>query len=103
VEIKRELEPTRLLTLGGAGDSRKTCMALGVARDLLDSYPDGVWLVELAPLSERKLVPRAMAAGTLGVLECPQGQLADALASVRAGQLIRLRNFCQGDRTCTTP
>jgi predicted ATPase len=77
-------------------------MALEVARDLLDSYPVGVWLVELAPISEGKVVPRAVA-GTLGVLECPQEQLADALASVRAGRLIRLRNFCQGDRTCTTP
>jgi hypothetical protein len=60
-EIKRELEMSRLLTLTGAGGSGKTRLALEVARDLLDTYPDGVWLVELAPLSEAKLVPKAVA------------------------------------------
>src|SRR5215213_6118050 len=55
LEVKRELEMTRLLTLTGAGGSGKTRLALEVARDLIESYPDGVWLVELAPLSEGTL------------------------------------------------
>jgi len=52
---------TRLLTLTGVGGSGKTRLALEVARDLVEAYPDGVWLVELAPLSEEVLVPKAVA------------------------------------------
>jgi predicted ATPase len=57
MEIKRHLAMTRLLTLTGVGGSGKTRLALEVARDLIGAYPDGVWVVELAPLSEGTLVP----------------------------------------------
>jgi DNA-binding SARP family transcriptional activator len=71
LELKRELAMTRLLTLTGAGGSGKTRLALEVARDLVGAYPDGVWLVELAPLSEGKLAPQAVA-DALGVPEEPE-------------------------------
>jgi predicted ATPase/DNA-binding SARP family transcriptional activator/DNA-binding CsgD family transcriptional regulator len=78
VESKRELAMTRLLTLTGVGGSGKTRLALEVARDLIGAYPDGVWLVELAPLSEGKLVPQAVAR-TMRVREQPGRPLIDAL------------------------
>jgi predicted ATPase/DNA-binding NarL/FixJ family response regulator len=81
LEIRRELETTRLLTLTGAGGSGKTRLALEVARDLMDAYPDGVWLVELAPLSEEELVPKAVAEA-LEVAERPGEPLADTLTEV---------------------
>ena len=56
-EVERELAMARLLTLTGVGGSGKTRLALEVARDLVEAYPDGVWLVELSPLSEAALVP----------------------------------------------
>lgn len=57
-EIKRELAMTRLLTLTGVDGSGKTRLALDVARDLIEANPDGVWQVELAPLSEAALIPK---------------------------------------------
>jgi predicted ATPase/DNA-binding SARP family transcriptional activator/DNA-binding CsgD family transcriptional regulator len=79
VEIKRELTMTRLLSLTGVGGSGKTRLALEVASDLVGAYPDGVWLVELASLSDGDLVPRAVA-DAMGVLERPDQPLADTLA-----------------------
>jgi predicted ATPase len=61
LEVKGDLAMTRLFTLTGAGGSGKTRLALEVARELVEAYPDGVWLVELAPLPEEALVPKAVA------------------------------------------
>jgi non-specific serine/threonine protein kinase len=77
-EIKRLLDPDgsgiRLMTLTGAGGCGKTRLAIVVAQDLVAVFPDGVWLVELAPLAEPVLVLHAVAA-TLGVREEPQRPL----------------------------
>ena len=80
-EVKRELEMSRLLTLTGTGGSGKTRLALEVARDLMEAYSDGVWFVELAPLSEEALVPKAVAEA-LEVPERPDEPLAETLKEV---------------------
>jgi predicted ATPase/class 3 adenylate cyclase len=69
-EVEALLGGTRLLTLAGAGGTGKTRLGLQVAAHLLDQYEDGVWLVELAPLSDPALVPQAVAA-PFGVKEEP--------------------------------
>lgn len=56
-EIKQLLESSRLVTLTGTGGSGKTRLALQVAKDLVDSHRDGVWLVELAALNDPSRVP----------------------------------------------
>jgi predicted ATPase len=60
-EIKDLLRASRLLTLLGAGGSGKTRLALQAAADLLEEYPDGVWVIELAPLSDPSLIVQRVA------------------------------------------
>jgi predicted ATPase/DNA-binding SARP family transcriptional activator/DNA-binding CsgD family transcriptional regulator len=95
VEVKRTLAMTRLLTLTGAGGSGKTRLALEVARELVGSYPDGVWLVELAPISEEGLVAQEVA-NVLGVQERPDEPLADTLVEALAGkQTLLVLDNCE--------
>jgi predicted ATPase/DNA-binding CsgD family transcriptional regulator len=93
--VKRELEVTRLITLTGAGGSGKTRLALEVARGLVEAYPDGVWLVELATLSGEVLVPKAVAEA-LEVPERPGELLADTLTEVLADkELLLVLDNCE--------
>ena len=65
-EVRALVESSRLVTLTGAGGCGKTRLSLQVAAELLDGAGDGVWLVELAALSDPDAVP-AIIAGTLGI------------------------------------
>ena len=89
LEIERELEMSRLITLTGTGGSGKTRLALEMSRDLLEAYPDGVWFVELAPLSEEALVPKAVAEA-VEVPERPDEPLADTLIEVLGSRELLL-------------
>ncbi len=78
-EVKRLLSHTRLVTLTGAGGCGKTRLALQVPADLLQDYPDAVWLVELAVLADPSLVPQ-VSASALGVRKQPGRTLTETLS-----------------------
>ena len=58
-EVSQLVRDHRLVTLTGSGGTGKTRLALKAAEGLLEHFPDGVFLVELAPLSDPDLVPQA--------------------------------------------
>jgi predicted ATPase/DNA-binding SARP family transcriptional activator/DNA-binding NarL/FixJ family response regulator len=95
VEVKRTLAMTDLLTLTGTGGCGKTRLALEAARDLVGIYPDGGWLVELAPLSDGALLPQAVAA-TLGVREQPGRPLIETLLdALRDKEMLLILDNCE--------
>ena len=59
-QIKKRLEKNRLVTLTGSGGVGKTRLSIQVASELLDDYPHGAWLVELAPITDPALVTRTV-------------------------------------------
>lgn len=60
-EVERLVRRHRLVTLTGIGGVGKTRLALEVARRAADLFPDGVWFVDLAPLSDPDLVAASVA------------------------------------------
>jgi DNA-binding winged helix-turn-helix (wHTH) protein len=85
----------RLVTLTGAGGIGKTSLSLEVARRLLPEFTDGVWAIELAPLSDPNLVPAAVATALgldLGDDVISPERLANALA---AKHLLLLLDNCE--------
>ena len=94
-ELKELLATTRLVTLTSMGGTGKTRLSLQVAADVMDDYPDGVWLVELASLADERLVPAAVAS-VLGVKEEAGHPVLEALEKfVRDRQLLLILDNCE--------
>jgi predicted ATPase/class 3 adenylate cyclase/DNA-binding CsgD family transcriptional regulator len=94
-ELDKLLAATRLLTLTGAGGCGKTRLALQLAADALDRYPDGAWWLELAPLSDPSLIESALAT-TVGVRPLPgQTPLQAAVLHLAAHQALVLLDNCE--------
>jgi predicted ATPase/class 3 adenylate cyclase len=83
------LRAHRLVTLVGAGGAGKTRLAVEAARVVVDEYPDGVWFVDLAAVSDPALVDVAVAAA-LGIRPEPGRAIADTIADHAAGRRMLL-------------
>jgi non-specific serine/threonine protein kinase len=77
-EIKYLLKENRLVMLTGTGGSGKTRLALQVAEEMQGSYPEGVWLVELANISEASLVAQTIV-NVLNITSKTEATLDEAL------------------------
>jgi predicted ATPase/DNA-binding winged helix-turn-helix (wHTH) protein len=94
-EVLRLAAAYRLVTLTGAGGIGKTRLALAAAHQLVPQFADGVWLTELAPLSDPGLVPAAVAAAV--GLQIPAGAVtAERVANALSGkELLLLLDNCE--------
>jgi predicted ATPase/DNA-binding winged helix-turn-helix (wHTH) protein len=78
-ELAGLISSSRLLTLTGAGGVGKTRLSIRLGIALVDRYRDGIWLIDLAPLSAPDLIVPTIAS-TLGVREVAHRSLSDTLA-----------------------
>src|SRR5690349_12934796 len=93
--LQQCLHEHRLLTLTGAGGTGKTRLALQAAIAERERFADGVWLVELAPLSRPELVEETIAT-VLAVPETADSPLEERLcAALSAKHLLLLLDNCE--------
>ena len=86
---------SRLVTLVGPGGIGKTRLSLQAAAGLYEEYPDGVYLVELAPLSDPALVVHAVAS-VLGLRdEAERSGLETLSAALRDKRLLLILDNCE--------
>src|SRR5689334_15648591 len=94
-EIKEALRAHRLVTLIGSGGAGKSRLSLQVGRALLDQFSDGVWLVELAPVTDPSLVPQTLLA-TLNLREDSLRSNTDILIDhLRSKTILLLLDNCE--------
>ncbi|GIF57243.1 hypothetical protein Air01nite_33380 [Asanoa iriomotensis] len=88
-ELTSLLRDNRLVTVVGAGGAGKTRVAVEVAGPLVDSYPDGVWFVDIATVTDPGLVAFAIAA-VFGLRPEPGRPMIDTLVDHAAGKRMLL-------------
>jgi predicted ATPase/class 3 adenylate cyclase len=94
-EVKRLLGTTHLLTLTGTGGTGKSRLSVQVAADLLDQFPDGVWLIELATIDDSAQVASAIAA-PLRVRDEPEQPMLITLTNyLRHKKLMLILDNCE--------
>src|SRR5258706_4663353 len=95
IQLKARLAEHRLVTLTGSGGVGKTRLSLATAETLLSDFAAGVWLVELAPLTDAALVPQQVAT-SLGLRDEPGRPIIETLtAFLHARQVLLVLDNCE--------
>src|SRR5207237_4041057 len=81
------LSRERLLTIVGPGGIGKTTVALAVAERMVAAYEHGVWLIDVAPVGDPRLVPSAVAT-VLGLEVRTDNPLPGLVAGLRHQRML---------------
>jgi len=93
-ELRELLRHNRLVTLVGTGGIGKTRLGLEAARATLEEFPDGVWLAELAPLTDPDLAASAINAA-LGLQSGAAWTSERLAAALRGRRLLLVLDNCE--------
>jgi predicted ATPase len=93
-EVVALMRKSPLVTLVGSGGVGKTRISLQVAASLLDTFEDGVWLIELAPLSSSDYLPSTVA-HVLGIPLRGADPLESLLSKLRSKNLLLIFDNCE--------
>ena len=94
-EARELLAEAPLLTLTGSGGVGKTRLAVQLAAELLETFDDGAWMVELETLSEEQLLAQTVAAA-LGISEASDGDFQQTLLHhLRPRQALLILDNCE--------
>jgi non-specific serine/threonine protein kinase len=94
-KVRQLLEETRLLTLTGSGGCGKTRLSLQATFGMLEVFPDGIWFIELASLTDATLIPQAIAAA-LGIQDQARRPMLEVLGDYLAKrQMLLIVDNCE--------
>ena len=90
-EVNDLLAATRLLTLTGAGGAGKSRLALRAAADQGARFADGVWFVDLAPLTDPGAIPKQV----VSALGLPEAEATDVANAIGQRTVLVLIDNCE--------
>ncbi len=94
-EIKASVNSSHLVTLTGSGGTGKTRLSIEVGVQLLSNFANGVWLIELAPLSDESQIIPAFAQA-FGLQELPFNPLVNLVTDyLRDKKLLLILDNCE--------
>src|SRR5882762_7993381 len=94
VTLVSRLSRERLLTIVGPGGIGKTTVALAVAERMIADYEHGVWLIDLAPVGDPRLVPSTVAT-VLGLEVRTENPLPGLVHGLREKRMLLLLDNCE--------
>jgi predicted ATPase/DNA-binding winged helix-turn-helix (wHTH) protein len=92
-DLVLQLKQHRLLTVVGPGGIGKSSVAKAVAQELVARFRDGIWLVDLEPLTDPQLVPSALRSA-LGFETSEETSIQGMIANLRDKSMLLLLDNC---------